>query len=172
MNPLPIASIPLPLCNRNHPLAVSIIENVRCLPEAKGIMVNTFDWFEAETLAAFNNGKVLSNLPPMLPVGPLQPYDELVKDHSEYLPWLDNQPEKSVVYVSFGSRTTMSHDQIRELGHGLDKSGYRFLWVVKSSIVDKEDNEELKGLLGESFLERTKKKGIVVKGWVNQQKIL
>lgn len=66
----------------------------------------------------------------------------------------------------------MSNDQIRELGYGLDKSGCRFLWVVKTSIVDKEEKESLEELLGESFLERIKNRGMVVKEWVNQDKIL
>ncbi|KAM0955277.1 hypothetical protein ACFX13_024063 [Malus domestica] len=38
--------------------------------------------------------------------------------------------------------------------------------------VDKEDKEDLKNLLGESFLGRTKSRGVVVKGWVSQQDIL
>ncbi len=88
------------------------------------------------------------------------------------LTWLDNQPMESVVYVSFGSRTTMSKDQIRELVDGLERNGCRFLWVIKTNKVDKEDKDELKDLLGSSFLERTQNKGIVVKGWVNQLEIL
>ncbi|KAF2313577.1 hypothetical protein P3X46_029715 [Hevea brasiliensis] len=171
LTPFSIASIPLPFLNPNHLLAASIIANVGVVPEAKGIMVNTFDWFEAETIAALNNGKVLSNLPPVIPIGPVQAY-ELQKDQSPYLLWLDDQPEKSVVYVSFGSRTAMSNDQIRELGYGLDKSGCRFLWVVKTTKVDKEDKAGLEELLGESFLERIENRGMVVKGWVNQDKIL
>ncbi|XP_039054755.1 UDP-glycosyltransferase 13-like [Hibiscus syriacus] len=45
--------------------------------------------------------------------------------------WLENQRESSVVDVSFGSRTAMSKEQIRELGKGLVLSGYKFSWVVK-----------------------------------------
>ncbi|KAL6960814.1 hypothetical protein U1Q18_038578 [Sarracenia purpurea var. burkii] len=66
----------------------------------------------------------------------------------------------------------MSEDQIRELGNGLERSGCAFLWVLKGSKVDKEDNEDLEELLGESFLERTKSKGIAMKGWVKQEEIL
>ena len=66
----------------------------------------------------------------------------------------------------------MSKDQIRELADGLERNGCRFLWIIKSSKVDKEDNQELEDLLGSSFLKRTQYKGIVVQGWVNQQEIL
>ncbi|KAK3001227.1 hypothetical protein RJ639_020354 [Escallonia herrerae] len=62
----------------------------------------------------------------------------------------------------------MSKDQARELGNGLKRSGHRFLWVLKASKVDKDDKEGLEELLGHSFLERTKNKGIVVKERVQQ----
>ncbi|KAM3760081.1 hypothetical protein ACB098_01G167600 [Castanea mollissima] len=171
LTPLSISSIPPPFFDPNHLFTEHIVSNAPAFSEAKGIILNTFDWFEPETLAAINSGRALSNLPPILPIGPLEPY-ELSKDQFQSLPWLDNQPEESVVYVSFGSRTAMSKDQIRELADGLERNGCRFLWVIKSSKVDKEDNQELEDLLGSSFLERTQNKGIVVKGWVNQQEIL
>ncbi|KAB2610330.1 hypothetical protein D8674_018362 [Pyrus ussuriensis x Pyrus communis] len=91
------------------------------------ILMNTFQDFEPETLAAINSGRVLENLPPILPIGP--------------------QPAESVVYVSFGSRTAMSNEQIKELSNGLERSGYRFLWVLKTSKVDKDDKEDLKDIL-------------------------
>nr|XP_010928134.1 UDP-glucose:2-hydroxyflavanone C-glucosyltransferase-like [Elaeis guineensis] len=48
-----------------------------------------------------------------------------------------------------------------------------FLWVVKTKKVDREDGEvELEGLLGEGYLERVKDRGLVVKGWVDQEEIL
>ena len=171
LTPLSISSIPSPFFDPNHLFTAHIVSNAPAYSEAKGIIINTFDWFEPETLAAVNSGRALSNLPPILPIGPLEPY-ELSKDQFQSLPWLDNQPEESIVYVSFGSRTAMSKDQIRELADGLERNGCRFLWVIKSSKVDKEDTQELEDLLGSSFLERTQNKGIVVKGWVNQQEIL
>ncbi|KAK3001231.1 hypothetical protein RJ639_020358 [Escallonia herrerae] len=166
---LPPSIIPPPLFNSNH-LFTNIIEtNARFLPKAKGIFLNTFDGFEPETITAQNNGEVLTNLPPVLPIGPYEPY-ELKQGH--HIPWLDDQPAESVVYVSFGSRTTMSKDQVRELGKGLKRSGHRFLWVLKASKVDKDDKEGVEELLGHSFLEETKNEGIVVKEWVQQEEIL
>lgn len=66
----------------------------------------------------------------------------------------------------------MSKDQIRELGEGLERSRMRFLWVIKTTVVDKEDKEELRELLGETFFEKIKERGLVVKQWVNQEEIL
>ncbi|KAI3713156.1 hypothetical protein L1987_71729 [Smallanthus sonchifolius] len=61
---------------------------------------------------------------------------------------------------------------ITELGNGLEGSGRRFLWVLKSRVVGKEDTEKVEELVSGSFIERTKEKGMVVKGWVDQEKIL
>ena len=48
------------------------------------------------------------------------------------LQWLDNQPRSSVIYVSFGSLATLSAPQLIELAMGLEASGQRFIWVVRS----------------------------------------
>ncbi|CAL5367715.1 unnamed protein product [Camellia sinensis] len=169
LSPLPLSTIPPPFFNPTLFFTSFAISNAQILPKAKGILLNTFDRFEPDTIAALNNGSVLSSLPPVLPIGPFEPYKFKKGD---YLSWVDDQSVGSVVYVSFGSRTAMSKDQIRELGDGLERSGCPFLWVLKSSKVDKEDNEEIEDLLGNSFLERTKNRGIIVKGWVNQEQIL
>ncbi|WVZ13876.1 hypothetical protein V8G54_011442 [Vigna mungo] len=53
--------------------------------------------------------------------------------------------------------------QLREIAIGLEKSGQRFLWVVRS---------EFEELLPEGFLERTKGTGMVVRDWAPQAAIL
>lgn len=148
----------------------TLASTVMSFSKVKGILLNSFEYFESETITAFNNGQVQPGFPPILPIGPIAPHGLVQGDHP--LPWLNEQPAKSVVYVSFGSRTAMSKDQIRALGDGLDRSGHRFLWVLKGNKVDKEDKEALNELLSNSFLEKTKNKGIVVKGWVSQEDIL
>ncbi|TQD79755.1 hypothetical protein C1H46_034679 [Malus baccata] len=169
ITPLPIGSIPPPFKNPNHLFTSLIATNSRALSKSRGILMNTFEDFEPETLAAINSGRVLENLPPILPIGPLDTFKDKKEQEEDgnYLSLLDSQPGESVVYVSFGSRTAMSNEQIKELSDGLERSGYRFLWVLKTSKVDKDDKEDLKDLLGEPFLDRTKGRGVVVKGWVN-----
>ncbi|XVF60623.1 hypothetical protein PTKIN_Ptkin08bG0063000 [Pterospermum kingtungense] len=171
LTPLSISSIPPPFFNPDHVFTATLVSNARALPYCKGIIMNTFESFEPETLSVINKKKALSNLPPILPIGPLETY-EVNKDQGRYLPWLNDQPAESVVLVSFGSRTAMSKDQIRELRDGLEKSEYRFLWVLKTKKVDKDEKEDLEDLVGSSFLERTKNEGMVLKEWVNQQDIL
>ncbi|XP_027119989.1 UDP-glycosyltransferase 13-like [Coffea arabica] len=168
---VPISSLPPPFFTPDHIFTAHIRLNAQFLSKAKGILLNSFDWFESETIAAVNTGKVLAHLPPFLPIGPYEPCKAVVKAGS-YLQWLDGQPNESVVYVSFGSRTALSKEQIRELGNGLERSGCRFLWVIKTTKVDKDEREDLQDLLGSSFLERTKKKGLVCKAWVEQEQVL
>jgi hypothetical protein len=45
--------------------------------------------------------------------------------------WLDAQPPRSVVYISFGSIFSPTVDQMRELAQGLEASGQRFVWVLR-----------------------------------------
>ncbi|GMN32706.1 hypothetical protein TIFTF001_049801 [Ficus carica] len=102
-------------------------------------------------------------------VGPLPPFN---LEKSRPLAWLDDQPAQSVLYVSFGSRTAISRDQIRELGDGLVRSSKSFLWVVKDKKVDKEDSSELIDLIGHDLMERIIERGFLVKNWLNQEEVL
>ncbi|GLT32837.1 hypothetical protein SLA2020_074750 [Shorea laevis] len=172
LGPVPVGSIPPPYFNPNHLFTSVFLSNARALPEVDGILINSFDWLEPETLSALNSGNVFANFPPVFPIGPLVPYELKRKEECHYLQWLDIQPKESVVYVSFGSRTATSKDQMKELRDCLWNSKYRFLWILKSNNVDKDDKEDLDTLLGHSFFEDTKDRGIVVKPWVYQQEIL
>ncbi|KAK3026214.1 hypothetical protein RJ639_040499 [Escallonia herrerae] len=170
--PLPKSSIPLPWLDNspsNHLLDAYLLPNARSLPNVNGILLNTFQWFEPEAIAALNSGKISSNLPPVFPVGPFEPY-KLIKRHR--FPWLDDQAAESVVYISFGSRDPMSTDQIRELRNGLETSEYAYLWAVKARKVEQDENEEIVEQLHDILTESTKGRGRILKEWVNQEDIL
>ncbi|KAF7825484.1 UDP-glycosyltransferase 13-like [Senna tora] len=63
----------------------------------------------------------------------------------------------------------MRRDRVQEIREGLLKSEYRFLWVLKDKIVDKEEIEEVVGF---ELMEKLKKKGMVVETWVDQREVL
>lgn len=170
LEPIPKAWIPPPLLEEdNNLLKTFFTENGKKMTESDGILVNTYESIEHEALAALNEGRVLKGLPSAIPIGPLPPCKF---EANQQLAWLDNQPTGSVFYISFGSRTAMSREQIRELGEGLVRSGCRFLWVVKDKKVDMEDDEKLIEVLGQGLLERVKEKGLAVKKWLNQEEVL
>jgi 2-hydroxyflavanone C-glucosyltransferase len=170
---VPVASVPRPMHDPSHLFAQSLILNSRSLDKSDGIIVNTFESFEPDSLAWLGGEHTQPGFPPVIAVGPFQPVNTpAISDAPEVIPWLDKQPEESVVYVSFGSRTAMRKEQLRELGVGLEASGSQFVWVVKTAIVDTQDNTKLEEVLGEGFLERVKDRGLVVKGWLEQEELL
>ncbi|KAF7144415.1 hypothetical protein RHSIM_Rhsim04G0105900 [Rhododendron simsii] len=89
------------------------------------------------------------------------------------LEWLDKQAPKSVLYVSFGTTTTMTDEEIKELATGLEQSEQKFIWVFREA--DKGDiftGEVTKEKLPEGFEERVKEVGMVVRDWAPQVEIL
>ncbi|XP_073142462.1 UDP-glycosyltransferase 708G1-like [Henckelia pumila] len=166
---VPTSSIAPQLLDSNHFMSALFDSNIPSLSEVKGILANTCAELESDTIEALNSGRVIPDLAPVLAIGP---FDSFEAEKSPNLPWLDEQAPGSVLFVSFGSRMALPIDQILELSDGLEKSGCKFLWVLKTNKVDKDDKEEVQTILGESFLERTKEQGLVVKGWVNQDQIL
>ncbi|KAF8650462.1 hypothetical protein HU200_063826 [Digitaria exilis] len=170
---VPKSSVPQALHDPKHLFTQQFVANGRGLVHADGVLVNTFDAFEPEAITALREGKVEPNFPPVFAVGPLLPEKfPPAKEPAGYMRWLDAQPARSVVYVSFGSRKAISPDQLQELAAGLEASGYRFLWVVKTTVVDRDDAAELGVLFGHGFLERVEGRALVTKGWVEQEEIL
>lgn len=178
---IPSSSVLPGLDDEENFLTQQILANSRIFPKADGILINTFEAIESRTLAALNARRVTPDLPPVLAIGPLQTppiythkNDASIKNGSSIVfNWLDSQPKQSVLYVSFGSRTAMSKEQIKQLAIGLEKSQCRFLWIIKTKKVDREEQEvEIESMLGEGYVERVKEKGLVINGWVEQEEIL
>ncbi|XP_038693506.1 UDP-glycosyltransferase 13-like [Tripterygium wilfordii] len=168
---IPRSWIPPPLLNPNSLFSQIFMGDGREVVNVKGVLINTFEGLESDTLHALTGGKVLAGLPPLSTVQ-LLPCEFERRESGAQLEWLNEQETESVVFVNFGSRTALSRDQIRELGKGLVKSGYKFLWVLKDKIVDKEEEESLDEVLGHELMEKIKERGLVVKEWADQGEIL
>ncbi|KAF5180698.1 7-deoxyloganetic acid glucosyltransferase [Thalictrum thalictroides] len=82
--------------------------------------------------------------------------------------WLDSQPLKSVVYISFGSSALMTHKEMIEIWHGLVNSRKRFLWVIRPDSIEDDDK---KCQIPEELTEGTKDKGYMVE-WCPQEQVL
>ncbi|KAJ8627164.1 hypothetical protein MRB53_020471 [Persea americana] len=85
-------------------------------------------------------------------IGPLNPIDTACPRPSHWcLEWLDKQPPKSVIYVSFGTMSSISDEQIHEIAIGLERSEKRFVWVVreadKGDIFAQGEEEEARKIL-------------------------
>lgn len=88
-------------------------------------------------------------------------------DEHECLKWLDTKKPKSVVYICFGSLAEVSTSQLQEIAMGLEASGQDFIWVVRRTNEDK--NEEW---LPYEFEKRMEGKGLIIRGWAPQMLIL
>nr|QAV53754.1 UGT93R1 [Fagopyrum tataricum] len=106
-------------------------------------------------------------------VGPLNPVIVTGKRKHRCLDWLDKQPVNSVLYVSFGTTTSFSGEQIKELAKGLEQSEVRFIWVFRDA--DKTPGVEEGRRIDDvapAFEERVKDRGMVVRDWAPQLEIL
>ncbi|XAR69485.1 Trans-zeatin O-beta-D-glucosyltransferase [Bertholletia excelsa] len=89
------------------------------------------------------------------------------------LEWLDKQTSNSVVYVSFGTTTSLTDEQIKEIALGLEESRQKFIWSLRDA--DKADifsGNLRRTQLPEGYEERVKEFGMVVRDWAPQLEIL
>ncbi|KAG8057172.1 hypothetical protein GUJ93_ZPchr0002g25577 [Zizania palustris] len=134
-------------------LEVLMTEVTRAMAEFSGIVINTFVSLEERALRALHDDLRRSLpggmvLPPVYTVGPLVDKAGAV--------------DKSIAVLG-----NHQEQQLREIAAGLDKSGHRFLWVVRAP-----STQHLDALLPEGFRARTRGRGLVVNNWVPQPEIL
>ncbi|KAK1302767.1 Hydroquinone glucosyltransferase [Acorus calamus] len=173
-----------PLQDRKSTAYQIMIDLAKRYMEAEGVLVNTFEAMEPGPIKALEVPE--PGRPPVYTIGPMVQTVGPVEDlsGSDCLRWLDQQPSESVLFVCFGSGGTLSREQLTELAFGLELSGQRFLWVVRSPAEKmsaalfaggggggKEEDEPLDSL-PEGFLERTRGWGLVVPSWAPQSQVL
>ncbi|XP_060186335.1 zeatin O-xylosyltransferase-like [Lycium barbarum] len=108
-------------------------------------------------------------------VGPILPtkLDHSSNRNNTCLEWLNKQPPRSVIYISFGTTTSLSDREIKELAVGLEQSKQKFIWVLRDA--DRGDiftGKARRVELPEGFEERVKEVGLVVREWAPQPEIL
>ncbi|KAI3799895.1 hypothetical protein L1987_35200 [Smallanthus sonchifolius] len=139
------------------------------LKASSGIIWNTFKELEESALETISQDFHV----PSFTLGPFHKYfpassSSLIEQDRTILKWLDKQPPKSVVYVSFGSVAHITESEFQEMAHGLANIELPFLWVVRPGMV--AGTEWLQSL-PEKFLERMGDRGRIVK-WSPQQEVL
>ncbi|KAL5540290.1 hypothetical protein UlMin_042773 [Ulmus minor] len=185
--PIPSSDMPKPVLNREEMAYKCFLDCSIHFLKSSGFIVNTFGALEPRALKAISDGLCVpeTRTPPVFPVGPLIVSQEkkgasAAGDTPECLKWLDSQPKGSVIFLCFGSLGLFGLEQLREIAVGLERSGRRFLWVVRNPPAPENQNlatsakedPDLDSLLPEGFLERTKERGLVVKRWAPQVAVL
>ena len=166
-----------PVQDRSDMAYKLMLHHAKRLHLADGIIINSFVELEEETIQA------LEKEPPVHPIGPVVRTGSINSGDNgsaTCLTWLDSQPDRSILFVSFGSGGTLSHNQLNELALGLEMSGQRFLWVVRSpddkssnaSFFSDQNGHDPFDFLPNGFIKRTKTRGLVVPFWAPQSKVL
>ncbi|KAG2645529.1 anthocyanidin 3-O-glucosyltransferase 2-like [Panicum virgatum] len=177
--PVPPSSLPTPVMDKKNPNYTWFVYHGRRFAEADGIIVNTAAELERSTLAAIADGRCTPGVrpPTVYPVGPVisfaSPPDP--EQPHECVRWLDAQPPASVSLLCFGSQGFFAAPQVHEIARGLERSGHRFLWVLRGPSAPgamRPTDANLAELLPEGFLERTKDRGLVWPTWAPQREIL
>ncbi|KAJ4805692.1 Glycosyltransferase [Rhynchospora pubera] len=116
---------------------------------------------------------------PIWPIGPLlapasEPSSSKSDDETAIITFLDLQPPASVLYISFGSQSTIQPEQMMHLAQGLEGSSCPFIWVIRPPIGSDPMGEFKDEWLPHGFKDRIKQKykGLLVHGWAPQLKIL
>ena len=153
-----------------------LLHHTQRFRETKGIIVNTFVELESHAINSFSG----DTSPPIYPIGPILNTEvessEVQQQAIEIMNWLNDQPPSSVVFLCFGSMGSFNGEQVREIAHGLEGSGCRFLWSLRQPPpkgkmeypIEYGNKEEV---LPEGFLDRTTKIGKVI-GWAPQVAVL
>uniref|UniRef100_J3ML53 Uncharacterized protein n=2 Tax=Oryza brachyantha TaxID=4533 RepID=J3ML53_ORYBR len=189
--PLPPASMPCPVVDKKSPNYTWFMHLGDRFMDATGIIANTADELEPGPLAAITDGRCVPGrtAPPVYPIGPVLSLGsgnakDNPKPPHECIAWLDGQPPASVVFLCFGSMGWFEAPQVVEITAALERSGHRFLWVLRGpppaaeSGAGAPDGSEhptdanLDELLPDGFLERTRGRGLVWPTWAPQKDIL
>ncbi|KAJ1272222.1 hypothetical protein BS78_06G186200 [Paspalum vaginatum] len=151
------------------------------IPASAGFVMNTSRALEGE-FVDFVAGQLAAAGKKVFSVGPLSPMldagapkPEPSAPRHECLDWLDRQPAASVLYVSFGSTSSLRVEQIEELAAALRGSRQRFIWVLRDAdrgnvFADSGESRHAKVL--SEFTKETEGTGLLLTGWAPQLEIL
>lgn len=160
--------------DRNGYMEDSSEGDMERVSKASAVIFNTYDSLEGEDLNSLSSifGRVYS-------IGHIQMllnhisndfYESvdgnLWNAEPECIKWLDSKEPGSVIYVSFGSSTITTAEELVELACGLADSKHNFLWIIRPDLI-KGDS----AILPQDFLFETKEKGFVA-SWSPQEQVL
>ncbi|PAN41217.1 hypothetical protein PAHAL_8G027000 [Panicum hallii] len=132
------------------------------------VLVATLDELEPDALAEMKRHVEVFTVAPMVGSSTearIHLFKHDSADKKRYMGWLQAHPEKSVVYVSFGSLSKYTKHQMDEIVGGLRQCGRPYLLVVRRDGIADDDDES--GSLEKS----TQSQGMVV-DWCNQLEVL
>ncbi|XP_042451768.1 scopoletin glucosyltransferase-like [Zingiber officinale] len=157
----------LPDLSKLEPVVVKIFQQIaEWETRSFGVVVNSF--YDLETEFADHLRRAIWRRAWL--VGPVASAKSFSHDGDDLSVsrWLDEQQDASVLYVCFGSVSSIAGAQLRELALGLEASGHPFIWVVRTDDAAAEPSWRPAG-----FAERTKqRRWLILEDWAPQAAIL
>ncbi|KAL8489492.1 hypothetical protein ACS0TY_024915 [Phlomoides rotata] len=145
------------------------------LMHKSGDLYNTCRLMEGEFLDILERGEFTGGQQKSWAIGPLIPakLSSGEKSDDKCLIFLDMQGPKSVIYVSFGTTTSLTDAEVEVLATGLERSNQKFIWVLRDADkVNVYDGETRQVELPAGFENRVAGRGMVVRDWAPQPEIL
>nr|GLL44345.1 scopoletin glucosyltransferase-like [Ipomoea trifida] len=163
------------------------------------VLINTCDDLERPFIDYLSNEiqKPIWGVGPSLPAQFWESAGSILRDHQvrssnrssnfteeEVVQWLNSKPDRSVIYVSFGSEVAPTMEESGELAKTLEESNRPFIWVIQPG--SGKPGPPV-GLFGEKtpgsgsadegyyphgLQERIGNRGLIIKGWAPQLLIL
>lgn len=167
----------------NDPQVQLVLQEIQNIPIAQGLILNTFQQLDAPILSQIRNlcpnvyalGPIHTHLQARLAAETSRDHpinsSSIWKEDMSCISWLDQQPSKSVIYVSIGSLCVMEKDDFFEIMYGLANSESRFLWVGRPGSVAGLDLDPMCDGIPLELLQTMKERGYIVR-WAPQQEVL
>ncbi|XP_055830793.1 UDP-glucosyltransferase 29-like [Solanum dulcamara] len=89
--------------------------------------------------------------------------------NDKIIEWLNEKEKCSIIFISFGSECYLSKEEIQEMALGLELSMVNFIWVIRFPV---RDETEISEVLPQGFFDRNWNRGLIVKDWAPQGRIL
>jgi UDP-glucose:(indol-3-yl)acetate beta-D-glucosyltransferase len=115
---------------------------IKALDKVEWVLGSSFFEIEEEIV------KSMDSLTPIYPIGPLvSPFllgekeisnvsVDMCNAEDSCIDWLDNKPNSSVIYISFGSLTVLSKNQMDNIATALKNSNKSFCWLLNQLIMN------------------------------------
>ena len=124
-----------------HPMLLTMAKGIADCGRARALVLNTAASLEGSAVA-----HISPHMRDVFAIGPLHAMSSAVpggpaaaaslwREDDGCVAWLDGHADRSVVYVSLGSLTHISHHEFTEFLLGLLATGYPFLWVLRPDMV-------------------------------------
>ncbi|EXB48393.1 UDP-glycosyltransferase 92A1 [Morus notabilis] len=160
----------------DNKFSVAVQKMVSQWKNAGAMLFNTVEELEANTGLLYFRRKLGR---PVWPIGPFILPAVARKEGGNTsemcTKWLDSKPARSVLFVSFGSQSTISPSQMMDLAMVLESSGKNFIWVVRPPIgFDINGEFRAEEWLPKGFEDRIREseRGLIVHKWAPQVDIL